>query len=137
MEMFDLTGKVAVVTGASRGIGEAIATAFARHGAKIVLAARKLDGLAAVEKKLHNEGHDAIALACHTGKAGEVTQLFKAAVDRFQKIDVLVNNAATNPHFGRLVDASEAQLDKIYEVNVKGYFHCAQALVRHLQERNA
>ncbi|MBZ0233959.1 MAG: glucose 1-dehydrogenase [Deltaproteobacteria bacterium] len=129
-----LAGKVIVVTGASRGIGLAIAAACVDAGAKVVLASRKqgdLDGAAAT---LAGKGEVA-AFACHTGKPEDVDALFAKAVEKFGRVDGLVNNAATNPHFGPLVDTPDAAIDKTIEVNVKGYFYCARALVRHARTR--
>jgi NAD(P)-dependent dehydrogenase (short-subunit alcohol dehydrogenase family) len=130
-----LAGKVIVVTGASRGIGLAIASACVDAGAKVVLASRKqgdLDGAAAT---LAGKGEVA-AFACHTGKPEDVDALFAKAVERFGRVDGLVNNAATNPHFGPLVETPDLAIDKTIEVNVKGYFYCARALVRHARTRD-
>jgi NAD(P)-dependent dehydrogenase (short-subunit alcohol dehydrogenase family) len=124
-----LQGKVIVVTGASRGIGEAIARACADQGAKLVLASRKQADLDRVASSLPAER--ALAVACHTGKADEVDALFARAVERFGCVDGIVNNAATNPHFGPLVDTPDAAIDKTIEVNVRGYFYCARAFTRH------
>ena len=126
---FDLTGQVAVITGASRGIGAAIAEALAAAGARVVLASRKLDGLEEVAGRIRAAGGEALTVACHTGRAAEVEALAARAAEAFGGIDVLVNNAATNPHFGPLLDASEAQWDKTFEVNVKGYVHAIRACV--------
>src|SRR5262245_60557870 len=112
--MFQLTDRVAIVTGASRGIGEAIALAFAKAGARVVCCSRKLEGVQAVAGKIEAQGGQAHAVACHTGKAEDVAALVRAAVDRFGRIDVLVNNAATNPYFGPLADAPEAAWDKTF-----------------------
>jgi NAD(P)-dependent dehydrogenase (short-subunit alcohol dehydrogenase family) len=136
-ELISLQGKVAIITGASRGIGEAIATAFASAGASVVLAARKAETLTEVATKIEKAGGQALAHAAHTGKAEDVTALVQAAVKRFGKVDVLVNNAATNPYFGPMVDSTDSAWDKTFEVNVKGYFYAAREVARHLQERNA
>ena len=129
-----LEGKVAIITGASRGIGEAIARSFAANGAKVVLSARKIEALAAVAESI---GPNAHAVAAHAGKLDECTRLVEAAVAKFGKVDVLVNNAATNPHFGPLLTVDEGAWDKTFEVNAKGYFWMAREVAKHCIARNA
>jgi NAD(P)-dependent dehydrogenase (short-subunit alcohol dehydrogenase family) len=129
-----LDGKVAIVTGASRGIGESIARAFAAHGAKVVIASRKIESLEAVARDI---GSAAYAVAAHTGRESDCAALVEAAVKKFGKVDVLVNNAATNPYFGTFVDVENAAWDKTFEVNVKGYFWMTREVVKHLRGRNA
>ncbi len=134
--LLDLTGKVAIVTGASRGIGSAIASAFAAAGARLVLASRKLEGVEAVADLIRGTcGSEVIAVAAHTGRAGEVEALVERTREAFGGVDILVNNAATSVHFGPLLEASEAQWDKTYEVNVKGYLHTIRACVPLMRER--
>jgi NAD(P)-dependent dehydrogenase (short-subunit alcohol dehydrogenase family) len=133
--LVQLEGKVAVITGASRGIGAAIAHGFAAHGAKVAIAARKPEGLAKVAAAIEAAGGQALARACHVGHTDEVQALFAAAIERFGQVDVLVNNAATNPYFGPLCDISEGAFDKTIEVNLKGYFACSRELVRHVLGR--
>lgn len=128
-----LEDKVIVVTGASRGIGEAIARACVEHGAKVVLASRKQADLDRVAATLPADR--AIAVACHTGKPEDVDALFARALDRFGRVDGAVNNAATNPYFGPLVDTPDAAIDKTFEVNVRGYLYVARAFVRHARTR--
>jgi NAD(P)-dependent dehydrogenase (short-subunit alcohol dehydrogenase family) len=128
-----LKDKVIVITGASRGIGEAIARACIDAGARVALASRKQADLDRVAASLPADR--AIAVACHTGKPEDVDAMFAKAVDRFGRVDGLVNNAATNPYFGPLIDTPDAALDKTLEVNVKGYFYCARALVKHARTR--
>ncbi len=130
----NLDNKVAIVTGASRGIGEAIARCFAANGAKVVLAARKIETLQAVAESI---GPQAFAMAAHTGKEDECAALVDAAVKKFGKVDIVVNNAATNPHFGPLVDADEGAWDKTFQLNTKGYFWMSRELVKHLRSREA
>jgi NAD(P)-dependent dehydrogenase (short-subunit alcohol dehydrogenase family) len=128
-----LRDKVAIVTGSSRGIGEAIARSFAAAGAKVVLASRKLDGLEQVRAAIEEDGGEAFAFACHTGKEDQVEALVEAAVARFGRVDVLVNNAATNPYFGPMMNIDWGAWEKTFEVNVKGYFAATRAVVRHIQ----
>lgn len=137
LPLIHLQDKVAIVTGASRGIGEAIARAYAQSGAKVVLAARKLEGLERVAAEIREAGGEAFAQACHTGHPEQVDALVAAAIERFGKVDVLVNNAATNPYFGPMLDVEEPAWDKTFEVNVKGYFGLSRAVARHLVERGA
>lgn len=131
---FSLASKIIVVTGGSRGIGEAIARGCLEAGAKVVIASRKQADLDAAAARLADAG-EVFAVACHTGKDADVQALFARAVERFGRVDGLVNNAATNPHFGPMIDAGETAIDKTFEVNVKGYFFCARALVTHARAR--
>ncbi|MCB9560360.1 MAG: glucose 1-dehydrogenase [Kofleriaceae bacterium] len=129
-----LADKVIVVTGGSRGIGEAIARGCLEAGAKVVIASRKQPDLDAAVARLADAGEVA-AIACHTGKEADVAALFDQAIARFGRVDGLVNNAATNPHFGPMIDCPAAAIDKTFEVNVKGYFFCARALIGHARQR--
>jgi NAD(P)-dependent dehydrogenase (short-subunit alcohol dehydrogenase family) len=120
--MFDLTGRVAVVTGASRGIGEAIATAFAQQGARVMVSSRKLEACEAVAKEIVAAGGDAVALACHIGDMAALESLFGEVERRYGRLDVLVNNAATNPYYGHVLDTDLGAYQKTVDVNVRGYF---------------
>jgi NAD(P)-dependent dehydrogenase (short-subunit alcohol dehydrogenase family) len=135
-----LEGKVAIVTGASRGIGEAVARAFVAHGAKVVIASRKLEGLTPVAEALAATERGAgsvLPVAAHTGKEEDCRALVAKAVEKFGKVDVLVNNAATNPYFGPMLDIDGGAWDKTFEVNLKGYFWMAREVAKHLQKRGA
>jgi NAD(P)-dependent dehydrogenase (short-subunit alcohol dehydrogenase family) len=128
-----LKDKTAIVTGASRGIGLAIARAFALEGARVVLSSRKEESLAAAVKTIEAEAPGlAVVRACHMGKADEVTALVDWASTELGPVDVLVNNAATNPHFGPLVTAPESMWDKTFEVNLKGAFVATREVANRL-----
>lgn len=132
---FDLTGKVALITGASRGIGLAVAEALAAAGAKIVLSSRKQEALDTIAAEFSARGAAAVAVAAHTGDSQAVANLVTQAVAAYGGIDILVNNAATNPHFGPILTAEESHWDKIFDVNVKGYFRMVQACVPYMKAR--
>ena len=120
---FDLTGRVALVTGASRGIGSAVAEALVEQGAEVVLSSRKqaeLDEEAARINSKHPE--KATAIAAHAGRPDDLERLVHATMERFGRIDILVNNAATNPYAGPTLGAELSAWDKTFEVNVRGVF---------------
>jgi NAD(P)-dependent dehydrogenase (short-subunit alcohol dehydrogenase family) len=132
-----LADKVVLVTGASRGIGEAIALACADAGARVVLCSRKQPDLDAVAARITEGGGEVVALACHMGKPDEVAALFAAATERLGRIDVLINNAATNRYFGALLDTPAGAYDKTFEVNLAGYLSATREYVAHLRARDA
>ncbi len=121
-----MTGKVAIVTGASRGIGEAIARGMAEQGATVVLSSREHQALVKVAESIATQGGKALPVACHTGRPDAIDSLFARVESELGRVDVLVNNAATNPYFGPVLDAPESVFDKTFEVNVKGYFLMTQ-----------
>jgi NAD(P)-dependent dehydrogenase (short-subunit alcohol dehydrogenase family) len=121
-ELFDLTGKVALVTGGSRGLGLQMVQAFAEHGADVVVTSRKIDNCEAAAKEVRELGRRALAVGCHIGHWEQIDALVEAAYDEFGKVDILVNNAGMSPLAPSLVDTSEALFDKIVDVNFKGPF---------------
>jgi NAD(P)-dependent dehydrogenase (short-subunit alcohol dehydrogenase family) len=122
-QLFDLTGRVAVVTGGSRGLGREIVLAFARAGADVVVTSRKLDTCEAVAREVVTEtGRRAFPYACHVGQWGALDGLVDAAYDTFGKVDILVNNAGMSPVYDRVENVSEALYDKVLAVNLKGPF---------------
>jgi len=122
-----LQDKVVVVTGSSRGIGAAIASAVAAAGASVVLASRKQEGLDEVAEQIRASGGTALPIATHTGNPEAVDALFDKAVAEFGTVHGLVNNAATNVYFGPMLGTEEGPWDKTFEVNVKGYFNMVRA----------
>lgn len=133
--IFDLSGKVALITGASRGIGEAIALAYTQAGARVVLTSRKQADLEVVAQRIRESGGEALALAAHTGDAAAIANVAGQAVSTYGGIDVVVNNAATNPHFGPILTAEDSHWDKILDVNIKGYFRIVKACVESMTTR--
>lgn len=133
MDEFSLQGRVAIVTGASRGIGRAIALRLARAGARVVLSSRKLDGVQAVADEIEAAGCRALAVQAHMGRTEEVQALVAQTMERFGRVDVAISNAGTNPHFGPLLTADEGQWDKILDINAKGAFRLVKAVVPVMQ----
>ena len=125
-DLFDLTGRVALVTGASRGIGEATARLLARYGAHVIVSSRKAESVETVAASIRENGHSASALACHVGDAEAVDAAFEAISANHGRLDILVNNAATNPHFGHIAETPLSMVDKTLDVNVRGYFQMSQ-----------
>ena len=134
MAEFLLEGKVAVITGASRGIGRAIALHFAQAGARVVVSSRKYDNVQAVADEIVKSGGEAVPVQAHVGRPEDVTALVQHTIDTFGRLDIAFNNAATNPHFGSLLDADEGQWDKILDTNVKGSFRVCKAAVPHMAD---
>ena len=120
---FDLSGRVALVTGASRGIGSSIAEALAEHGAQVVLSSRKQADLDSEAERINGLYPErATAIAAHAGRQEDLERLVKSVMERFSRIDILVNNAATNPYFGPVLGADLGAWDKTFEVNLRGIF---------------
>jgi len=126
MADFSLNDRIALISGASRGIGESIAKTLAAHGAHCILVSRKMDGLKTVADAITAAGGKADAIACNMGRLDQIAELFTEISTRYGRLDILVNNAATNPFFGEMIQATEAAWDKTLDVNLKGPFFMIQ-----------
>lgn len=127
--IFDLTGKIALVTGASRGIGASIARLLAEQGAHVILSSRKAEGCEGVATEIRNAGGKAEVMACHIGEMEQIEHIFAAIREKHGRLDILVNNAATNPHFGPIHETDLTAFQKTVDVNIRGYFFmCARAV---------
>jgi NAD(P)-dependent dehydrogenase (short-subunit alcohol dehydrogenase family) len=133
--LFDLTGKSAIITGASKGIGAAIARGFAEFGARVIVSSRKLDAVESVAAELRAEGFDAAAVAAHMGEQSAIRRVVDETIRLHGGIDILVNNAATNPVYGPLREADAAAFDKILHINLKGPLELARATYPHMRQR--
>ena len=118
-QKFDLTGKVAIITGSSKGIGLSIAKGLAENGAKVVISSRKQDAVDAVVEEFKKAGLEAIGIACNIGNDEQRKALVSKTMEKYGRIDILVNNAAINPSYGPLENSDEAVFDKIMNINVK------------------
>ncbi len=120
--LFDLTGKIALVTGASRGIGESIAKLLAEQGAHVIVSSRKIAGCQRVVDEIKEAGNSAEAHPCHVGEMDQISEIFSYIKEKHGKLDILVNNAAANPHFGHVFETDLEAYNKTVDVNIRGYF---------------
>lgn len=132
--IFDLTGKIALVTGASRGIGASIARLLAGQGAHVILSSRKADACESVATEIRNAGGKAEVMACHIGEMEQIEQIFSAIREKHGRLDILVNNAATNPHFGPIHETDLTAFQKTVDVNIRGYFFMSARAVKLMGE---
>lgn len=121
-ELFDLTGKIALISGASRGIGEAVAMLLAEQGAHVIVSSRKLEDCRRVAEAIEEAGGSAEAVACHVGNMEDIAAVFAHLRQQHGRLDICVNNAAANPYFGHILDTDLAAFNKTVEVNIRGYF---------------
>ena len=129
-EKFRLDNKVAIITGASGGIGKQIAVGFAEMGARVVIASRRQNSLDQVADEIRAQGGEAFPFACHIGKLDQISSLFEKVMEQYGRVDILVNNAATNPYFGPVLQADSSAWEKTVDVNLRGYFFMSQAAAR-------
>jgi NAD(P)-dependent dehydrogenase (short-subunit alcohol dehydrogenase family) len=136
-EKFSLQDKVAIVTGASRGIGRAIAEGFAEMGAKVILASRTAEALEEVKKGIVDAGGEAHVIPTHVARMDQIRSLVQGTVEKYGTVDILVNNAATNPVFCSAAEVEELAFDKIFNLNVKGMFFLTQEVGKILLEKGS
>ena len=132
-----LEGKVALVTGGSRGIGKAIALTFADAGADVVVASRKMEDLEKVAAEIQTMGRKSLCVPTHAKKVDNLENLVDKTMEEFGRIDVLVNNAATNPAMGPIVDTEESVYDHIIETNLKGYFMMSKLVGKIMRDQKS
>jgi NAD(P)-dependent dehydrogenase (short-subunit alcohol dehydrogenase family) len=133
--MFDLTGKVALITGSTKGIGKSIAEEMARAGAKVVVSSRKADAVESVTKELVAQGHEAIGVPCNIGSKQELQNLVDKTMEKWGRIDILVCNAAINPHFGSITKVTDEVFDKMMGSNVRSIFWLSNMVLPQMAER--
>lgn len=134
MVSFSLNQKTALISGASRGIGESIAHTLAENGAHCILVSRKLEDLEAVVSSIKEKGGSAEAIACNMGYLDQINSLMTTVKEKHGKLDILINNAAANPYFGEMIDAEEWAWDKINDVNLKAPFFMIQGAANIMKE---
>ena len=135
LSKFSLRGKTAIVTGSSRGIGKAIALGFAKAGAKVVLTSRKVNDLETNAAEIKAFGGEALPIQAHLGKVEEINRMVSMVLEKFGRIDVLVNNAGTNPAMGTVLDSDERLWETIISVNLKGIYFASQAVAKIMKKQ--
>lgn len=135
LSKFSLNGKTAIVTGSSRGIGKAIALGFAKAGAKVVLTSRKINDLEKNAAEIKAFGGEAFPLQAHLGKVEEINGMVNTVMDKFGRIDALVNSAGTNPAMGTVLDSDERLWETIISVNLKGFYFTSQAVAKIMKKQ--
>jgi NAD(P)-dependent dehydrogenase (short-subunit alcohol dehydrogenase family) len=135
--LFDLTGRTAIITGGSRGLGKEMALAFADHGANVVVASRKKENCEEVARAIRAMGRGALAVGYHAGSWDDAQKLADAAIGEFGRIDILVNNAGMSPLYSSLVDVTEDLYNKVLDVNLKGPFRLSALIGTHMTTPDA
>jgi dehydrogenase/reductase SDR family protein 4 len=135
--MLDLNNKTAIVSGGSKGIGKAIATKLAQAGANVVICSRKKENLDSAVNEAESNGLTLIPIECNTSNNESIQSVVDHTLEKFNGVDILVNNAAANPHYGPILNSEDSHWDKIFDVNVKGYFNFAKACSKKMIANNS
>jgi NAD(P)-dependent dehydrogenase (short-subunit alcohol dehydrogenase family) len=135
MTEFSIEGKVVAITGAARGIGRAIALRFAKAGAKVVVSDRELKDVQVVVDEIKSAGGEALGVQAHVGHLDQLEALVRQTVETYGRLDVMVNNAGINPHFGPLLDADEGTVEKTLDVNLKGVLRGCKAVAPQMEKQ--
>ncbi len=135
--IFGLSGKVAIITGASKGIGEAIAVMYAAAGARVIISSRKQEAVDKVAESIIKKGGQAKAIACHMGDESDIARLVAETIAIYGTIDIVVNNAAVNPVYVPVVETDGSAFDKIKNVNVKGPFELAKKAYPFMKQKKS
>lgn len=131
--LFDLTGKVAIITGASKGIGEAMARGLAEHGAKVVVSSRKQEAVEAVAEQFNADGLEAVGIACHVADEAQRQNLVDATIAKYGRIDCVINNAGTNPYFGPIDKMPMAAYQKTMDINLNAPMELSRLAYPHMK----
>ena len=131
--LFDLTGKVAIVTGASKGIGEAMARGLAEHGAKVVISSRKQEAVEAVADTFKADGLEAVGISCHVADEAQRTNLIEQTIAKYGRIDCIINNAGTNPYFGPIDQMPMAAYQKTMDINLNAPMELSRLAYPHMK----
>lgn len=132
--MFSLKEKTAIVSGGSKGIGKAIALKYAEAGANVVICSRKKDNLDSAVAEAKAGGFNIIGIECNTGDIQSIKNVVDQTITQFDKVDILVNNAAANPYYGPILKSEDSHWEKIWDINVKGYFNFVKACSKSMEE---
>lgn len=135
--MLDLNNKTAIVSGGSKGIGKAIATKLAQAGANVVICSRKKENLDSAVNEAASNGLTLIPIECNTSNNESIQSVVDHTLEKFNGVDILVNNAAANPYYGPILNSEDSHWDKIFDVNVKGYFNFAKACSKTMIANNS
>ena len=135
--MLDLNNKTAIVSGGSKGIGKAIAMKLAQAGANVVICSRKKENLDSAVNEAESNGLTLIPIECNTSNNESIQSVVDHTIEKFDRVDVLVNNAAANPYYGPILNSEDSHWDKIFDVNVKGYFNFAKACSKTMIANNS